>query len=74
MSDNDLLALKKVGVEAAARYLQNGTTVQDIRVQAQAGISPFCKAIRKTPGSSKFTYRINIGLLMAFKHGELGLQ
>ena len=73
MSDNELLSLKKVGVEAAARYLQNGTTVQDIRVLAKAGRCPFCKAFKRTPNSTKYVYRINIGLLMAFKHGELGL-
>ena len=44
MSDQELDALKRVGPEAAARYLQNGTTAQEIRVKAQLGLCPFCLA------------------------------
>lgn len=70
MSDNELLSHKKIGPEIAAKYLQNGTTAQDIRMDAQEGISPFCVA-RK--GKGRYSYRVNVGLLMRYKAGELGL-
>ena len=44
---------------------------QEIRIRAQNGVCPFCKAVKATPGSSRFTYRINVGQLMAFKRGEI---
>lgn len=68
MTDVELLALPKVRVADAARYLQNGTTTQEIRVLAQNGLCPFCKAIR---GKGRFAYRIHVGLLMRYKRGEL---
>jgi len=70
MTDQELLALPRVRVEDAARYLQNGTTAQEIRVKAQFGRCPYCKAERM---SGRYRYRINIGLLMKYKAGELGL-
>lgn len=70
MTDQELLALPKVRVEDAAKYLQNGTTAQEIRVKAQYGKCPYCKAERM---SGRYRYRINIGLLMKYKAGELGL-
>lgn len=70
MSDIELLALKKIRVEDAARYLQNGTTTQEIRVKAQNGVCPFCKA-EKMKG--RYRYRINPGLLIKYKAGQLGL-
>ncbi len=68
MSDAELLALPIVRVADAAKYLQNGTTAQEIRVKAQNGTCPFCEAIR---GKGRFAYRVNIGKLMKFKKGEL---
>lgn len=70
MTDQELLALPRVRVEDAAKYLQNGTTAQEIRVKAQYGRCPYCKAKRM---SGRYRYRINIGLLMKYKAGELGL-
>lgn len=70
MSDKELLELPVIRPEHAARYLQNGTTAQEIRVQAQCGISPFCTAEKM---KSKYRYRVNVGLLMRYKRGELGL-
>lgn len=70
MSDNELLALEKIRVEDAARYLQNGTTGQEIRVKAQHGVCPFCKA-EKMKG--RYRYRVNPGLLIKYKAGQLGL-
>lgn len=70
MTDQELLALPKVGPVEAARYLQNGTSAQEIRVKAQYGICPFCKAEKMT---GRYRYRVNIGLLIKYKAGELGL-
>lgn len=68
MSDNELLALPKIRVEDAARYLQNGTTAQEIRVKAQNGHCPFCEAIK---GKGRYAYRVNVGRLIRYKNGEL---
>lgn len=70
MTDTELLALPKVRVADAARYLQNGTSVQEIRVLAQNGRCPYCEAFR---GAGRYYYRVNIGRLMQYKRGELGL-
>lgn len=71
MSDEELLSHKRIGPEIAAKYLQNGTSAQDIRLDAQEGISPFCIAKR---GKGRYSYRVNVGLLIRYKHGELGLH
>lgn len=71
MTDAELLAHERIGPEVAARYLQNGTTAQEIRVRAQFGKCPFCTAYK--PTGRRFVYRINPGLLVKFKHGEIGL-
>lgn len=71
MTDQELLANKKIRPETAARYLQDGTTAQEIRVKAQKGICPFCTA--EKPTGKRWTYRVNPGLLMKYKAGELGL-
>ena len=70
MTDAELMAHKKVGPQVAAAYLQNGTTAQEIRVKAQNGTCPFCKA-EKMEG--RYRYRVNLGLLMKYKAGEIGL-
>ncbi len=70
MPNDELLAHKKVGPQLAAEYLQNGTTAQEIRVMAQNGLCPFCDAVK---GKGRYIYRVNIGLLMRFKNGQLGL-
>ena len=72
MTDEELLVLPKVGPEHAARYLQNGTNAQEIRVLAQLGECPFCTAHQ--PTGRRYVYRINVGLLMKYKAGELGLR
>ena len=70
MTDAELLSHKKIGPEVAAKYLQNGTTAQEVRVKAQNGHCPFCTA-EKMKG--RYRYRINVGLLMRYKAGDLGL-
>lgn len=70
MTDEELLANKKIGPDLAAKYLQNGTTAQEIRVKAQKGICPFCTAELM---KGRYRYRINPGLLIKYKAGELGL-
>lgn len=72
MTDAELLAHRKIGPELAAKYLQDGTTAQEIRVKAQLGMCPFCKATRGSAGT-RYVYRVNPGLLMKYKAGELGL-
>lgn len=71
MTDAELMAHPKIGPEIAAKYLQNGTTAQDIRVEAQYGVSPYCTCDNRT--GRRYRYRINPGLLIKYKHGELGL-
>ena len=70
MTEVELMAHKKIGPEIAAKYLQNGTTAQEIRVKAQYGKCPFCTAEKM---AGRYRYRINPGLLMKYKAGELGL-
>ncbi|MEA4965409.1 MAG: hypothetical protein VB055_06275 [Oscillospiraceae bacterium] len=71
MTEQQLLSLyNKIGPEQAARYLQNGTTAQQVRVWAQSGYCPFCQAVRLQTFSRRLTYRIHIGNLIAYKSGE----
>lgn len=71
LTDSELLGIPRIGPQEAAEYLQNGTTAQEIRVLAQNDLCPFCKA---TQGAGRrFSYRVNVGLLMKYKRGELGL-
>lgn len=71
MSDTELDLCQHIGPAEAARYLQNGTSAQEIRVKAQNGLCPFCIA-EKCPGG-RYRYRVNVGLLKKYKAGELGL-
>lgn len=68
LTESELLALPKIRVDHAARFLQNGTTAQEIRVKAQNGICPFCTAEFMT---GRYRYRVNVGLLIKYKAGEL---
>jgi hypothetical protein len=68
MTDAELLALPRVGPEEAARYLQNGTSAQEIRVKAQYGKCPFCKAEKIT---DRYRYRVIVGALIKYKAGEI---
>lgn len=67
MTEVELLAMRKIGPEAAARYLQNGTTAQEIRVKAQLGKCPFCTAEKMT---GRYRYRVIVGALIKYKAGE----
>lgn len=71
MTNEELMAHRKIGPETAAEYLQDGTTAQEIRVLAQKGLSPFCTAHQ--PTGRRWVYRVNPGLLMKYKAGELGM-
>lgn len=71
VTDEELLETKTVTPELAAKYLQNGTTAQDLRLDAQEGICPFMTAKRCKGG--RHSYRVNVGLLIRYKNGELGL-
>lgn len=70
MTDAELLSHEKIGPAVAAKYLQNGSSAHDLRLDAQEGICPFMTARR---GKGRFSYRVNVGLLIKYKHGELGL-
>lgn len=70
MTDNELLAMEKITPEIAAAYLQNGTNAQFLRLDAQKGVCPFMQAIRN---KGRYSYRVNVGLLIKYKHGELGI-
>ena len=67
MTDMELLAMPKVGPEQAARYLQNGTSAQEIRVKAQNGLCPYCKAEK---GKGRYRYRVLVGALIKYRAGE----
>lgn len=71
LTEGELLSHKKIRPEIAAKYLQDGTTAQEIRVKAQKGVCPFCTAER--PSNRRWVYRVNPGLLIKYKAGELGL-
>ena len=71
MTDAELLAHEKIGPVVAAKYLQNGTNAHDLRLDARDGICPFMTAKK---GNGRYSYRVNVGLLMKYKHGELGLR
>jgi hypothetical protein len=71
MTDSELLSHEKIGPAVAAKYLQNGSNAHDLRLDAQEGICPFMIA-RK--GKGRYSYRVNVGLLIKYKHGELGLH
>lgn len=72
MTYEELMTIPKIKPEDAAKFLQDGTTAQEIRVKAQYGVCPFCVAEKRTPNSRRYTYRINPGLLRAYKDGQLG--
>ena len=64
MTDHELMSCKKITCAVAAAYLQNGTTAQEIRVKAQLGICPVCRAEKK---KSRYVYRIIVGALIKYK-------
>ena len=68
MTDAELLSYKRVGPEIAAKYLQGGYCAQELRVGAQEGICPFMRAIK---GEGRYSYRVNVGKLIKFTHGEI---
>lgn len=68
MTDAELLSHDKIGPAIAAKYLQNGTSAHELRLDAQEGICPFMIAKR---AGSRFAYRVNVGLLIRYKHGEI---
>ena len=68
MTEAELLSNKKIGPELAAKYLQNGTTAHELRLDARDGICPFMTA---RPGKGRYGYRVNVGRLIKFKNGEL---
>lgn len=72
LTEEELRALPRVRPEDAARYLQSGVTALEIRMKAQQGNCPFCRA-EKTPNSKTWHYRVNLNLLIKSKSGEFGV-
>ena len=64
--------LPRIRPEDAAKYLQSGVTALEIRMKAQEGKCPFCRA-EKTPGAKTWHYRVNLSLLIRAKEGEFGV-
>lgn len=67
MTEQELLSHKRITPEIAAKYLQDGTTAQEIRVKARYGHIPFCSA--EQPSGKRWVYRVNPGLLIKYKNG-----
>lgn len=72
ITDNDLLALPRVRVEDASRYLQGEYSAQEIRVLAQYGRCCFCAAELGKGG--KYRYHIHPMKLMQYRHGEIPMN
>lgn len=68
MTEAELLSLPRIGPEEAAKYLQNGTNAQEIRVLAQNNMCPFCTA-EKMQG--RYRYRVIVGKLIKYKAGDI---
>lgn len=72
LTEAALRGLPRIRPEDAARYLQSGVTALEIRMKAQAGECPFCRA-EKTPESKTWHYRVSLSLLIRAKNGEFGV-
>lgn len=72
LTEAALRALPRIRPEDAAKYLQSGVTALEIRMKAQAGECPFCRA-EKTPNSKTWHYRVSLSLLIRAKNGEFGV-
>lgn len=72
LTEAALRGLPRIRPEDAAKYLQSGVTALEIRMKAQAGECPFCRA-EKTPNSKTWHYRVNLSLLIRAKNGEFGV-
>ena len=72
LTEAALRGLPRIRPEDAARYLQSGVTALEIRMKAQEGKCPFCRA-EKTPGAKTWHYRVNLNLLIRAKIGEFGV-
>ena len=72
LTEAALRGLPRIRPEDAAKYLQSGVTALEIRMKAQEGKCPFCRA-EKTPGTKTWHYRVNLSLLIRAKNGEFGV-
>lgn len=72
ITDEELLALRKVRPQDAARYLQGEYSAQDIRVLAQHSRCVFCRA--ELGRSGKYRYHIHPIKLMQYRHGEIPME
>ena len=72
LTEAALRGLPRIRPEDAAKYLQSGVTALEIRMKAQEGKCPFCRA-EKTPGAKTWHYRVSLNLLIRAKEGEFGV-
>ena len=72
MSEEELLALSKVGPDEAAAFLRGEPTAQYIRLWCQDGDCPFGAA--KQQSKRRWTYTINRWLLIRYRRGEIPLS
>ncbi len=72
LTEAALRGLPRIRPEDAAKYLQSGVTALEIRMKAQEGKCPFCRA-EKTPNSKTWHYRVNLSLLIRAKEGAFGV-
>ncbi|MCD8143417.1 MAG: hypothetical protein LUD83_09135 [Clostridiales bacterium] len=72
ITDNDLLAMRKVKPEDASRYLQGEYSAQEIRVLAQYGRCCFCTAELGKGG--RYRYHIHPVRLMQYRRGEIPME
>lgn len=70
MTTGELLAIRKIRAEHAAKYLQDGTTPEELRLLAQARRCPFMTVLDNS--KRRRTYRINARLLIDCKAGKFG--
>ena len=69
MTDEDLLALAKVGPEEASCFLGGDPSAEYIRVWCQAGTCPFGSCVQMS--KSRKNYTINRKLLIRYKNGDI---
>nr|DAH67163.1 MAG TPA: hypothetical protein [Caudoviricetes sp.] len=73
MTDEELDRMERVTIKTASEYLNRERSANDIRLFAQKGECPFAHYERK-PGAKLGRVHINVGLLKAYRRGELPLM
>lgn len=69
MTDEQLLALPKVGPDEASAFLDGEVTAQYIRLWCQCGDCPFGAALKMSP--HRYNYTINRRRLIKYRNGDI---